>query len=357
MSSPAAKPCPTVYEWNVYDRLKSLNRRKAGGPDGISAKLIREFAYELSYPLTDILNSSYQHGIVPLQWKRATVIPLPKSSPPPWDKLSAVSLTDHFAKLAESFITEWILSDIENNIDPNQFGNRKEVSTLHYLVKLMNMLRSHTDKLKSRCSVVITDFSNAFDLINHNIVICDLLNLGTRPSVIPWVCSFLEQRSQCVRYQNHVSAYITLKGGLPQGTGLAHLALKYVDDMTIVQNSRVDDDDSIQSVLDEFCRWATQNDMKLNPDKCVNMNVCFMKNSPEIVPLKMCLKDFKQVDNVKIPGVTISSDLKWDLHMSQVLRKASSKLFMLKVLKNFKLSTFDLLTIYRGYIRPLFTVV
>ena len=88
----------------------------------------------------------------------------------------------------------------------------------------------------------------------------------------------------------------------------------------------------------------TQNDMKLNPNKCVNMNVCFMKNPPEIVPLKMCLKDLKQVDNVKILGVTISSDLKWDLHMSQVLRKASNKLYMLKVLKKFKLSTVDLLT-------------
>ena len=76
-----------------------------------------------------------------------------------------------------------------------------------------------------------------------------------------------------------------------------------------------------------------------------------MKNPPEIVPLKMCLKDLKQVHNVKIFGVTISSDLKWDLHMSQVLRKASNKLYMLKVLKKFKLSIVDLLTIYRGYIQ------
>ena len=122
--------------------------------------------------------------------------------------------------------------------------------------------------------------------------------------------------------------------------------------MTIVQNSRVDDDDFLQSVLDEFCRWATQNDMKLNPDKCVNMNVCFMKNPPEFFPLKMCLKDLKQVDNVKILGVTISSDLKWDLHMSQVLRKASNKLYMLKVLKKFKLSTVDLLTYTEGIYNP-----
>ncbi len=100
----------------------------------------------------------------------------------------------------------------------------------YYLVKLVNELCSHTDKPKTKCSVVITDFSKYFDLINHNILINDLLNLGTRPSVIPWVCSFLEQLKMIgiperilnfisyFHYQNHVSEFITLKGGPPQGT-------------------------------------------------------------------------------------------------------------------------------------------
>ena len=56
-----------------------------------------------------------------------------------------ISPTDHFAKLAETFATEWILSDIKGNIDINQFGNRAGYSTSHYLVKLMNNLYEHAD--------------------------------------------------------------------------------------------------------------------------------------------------------------------------------------------------------------------
>jgi hypothetical protein len=309
---PAPDLCPTIYEWEVYDKLKKLNRRKAGGPDGIPAAIIREFAYELSKPLTNLLNSSYQQGVVPSQWKKAVVIPLPKSSPPSWDQLRPVSLTDHFAKLAETFVTEWILTDIEDKLDHNQFGNRKGVSTCHYLVKLINNLCSHADTPKSQSSIVITDFSKAFDLINHNIVIRDLLDLGARPSVIPWVCSFLEKRSQCVRYKNQLSENIILKGGLPQGTKFGPLgflakfnsavrtsdtegqvlSLKYVDDMTIIENlnSKTSSNKVMQTTLDDFSQWANNNDMKLNPDKCVNMNVSFLRNPLQVPPLQICSK-------------------------------------------------------------------
>ena len=52
---------------------------KAGGPDGISSRLIREFAQELSIkPLADILNKSYEEGACPPQWKKAVVVPIPK---------------------------------------------------------------------------------------------------------------------------------------------------------------------------------------------------------------------------------------------------------------------------------------
>ena len=70
----------------------------------------------------------------------------------------------------------------------------------------------------------------------------------------------------------------------------------------------------MQSTLDDFCEWAEQNDMKLNPDKCVNMNVTFMRDPRIAPPLQMCSTDLQIVDNVKILGVTISSNLKWDCH-------------------------------------------
>ncbi|XP_072021915.1 uncharacterized protein [Amphiura filiformis] len=100
---PDPNPCPTVHDYEVYEMLKKIKIGKAGGPDGISARLIREFSYELSKPLAEILNQSYFEGSVPPQWKRAVVVPIPKSKPATWDKLRPVSLTDHFAKVAEGF--------------------------------------------------------------------------------------------------------------------------------------------------------------------------------------------------------------------------------------------------------------
>ena len=41
-----------------YAELKKTNPNKATGPDGVPAKLVKEFAYELSVPLNDILNCS-----------------------------------------------------------------------------------------------------------------------------------------------------------------------------------------------------------------------------------------------------------------------------------------------------------
>ena len=145
---PAKSLPPCLYPWNVYSVLKKINASKATGPDGIPPRLVKEFAYELSVPFTDILNSSYIEGTVPQQWKKAIVIPIPKQYPAIIDKLRPVSLTDCFAKISEGFIVEWILSDIEHKIDVNQYGNVKGVSTSHYLVSLMHFLYTGAEKPK-----------------------------------------------------------------------------------------------------------------------------------------------------------------------------------------------------------------
>ena len=64
--------------------------------------------------------------------------PYPKQSTPWVDKLRPVSLTDCFAKIGEGFVTNWVLEDIQDKIDPQQFGNIKGISTSHYLVSLFH---------------------------------------------------------------------------------------------------------------------------------------------------------------------------------------------------------------------------
>ena len=70
-----------------------------------------------------------------------------------------ISLMDIFAKIAEGFVAKWVVQDIKNNIDVNQFGNVQGVSTSHYLMSLLHHLHQGSDKSYNIGTVFLTDFS------------------------------------------------------------------------------------------------------------------------------------------------------------------------------------------------------
>ena len=49
-------------------------------------------------------------------------------------------------------------------------------------------------------------------------------------------------------------------------------------------------------------------------------------------------------------GIKITSDLKWDVHIADVTKRASGRLFMLSMLKRHGLCLKDLDTVYVGFI-------
>ena len=62
----------------VANRLAGINIFKAPGPDGLPNWLLRDFAPYLCEPLAAIFNASIREGFVPLIWKSAEVIAVPK---------------------------------------------------------------------------------------------------------------------------------------------------------------------------------------------------------------------------------------------------------------------------------------
>ena len=168
---PSLSVCPRVQPHEVYLKLRKIKCNKAGLSDDLPPRVVREFACELCQPLADILNASFQQGIVPWQWKRGQIIPIPKCQPPKLDQLRPICLTSQFAKIAESFITQWLLDDISKYIDPHQYGNRPGLSTSHYLIKLLHEMYKNCERSKSISTIVCTDFSKAFDRLDHNILV------------------------------------------------------------------------------------------------------------------------------------------------------------------------------------------
>ncbi|KAI8519243.1 hypothetical protein Bbelb_025000 [Branchiostoma belcheri] len=208
------QPLPTIQVWDVYSHLLSTNTYKSPGPDGIPARILKDFACELSSPLCDLFNTSLAEGTVPRQWKEGNVVPLPKSSPPNIDELRPISLTPMLSKLCERFVTNWIVQDISPGLDPRQFGARKRRSTTHALVNMVDFLYKSTSLTSSICTLVTTDLSKAFDKVDHTIAIRSLLDAGVRPTVIPWICSFMTNRWQRVSNQGATSDCLNLTCGV-----------------------------------------------------------------------------------------------------------------------------------------------
>ena len=77
------------YSADVFTILKSINSNKAPGPDGIHGKILKNCARSLAYPLTILFNLSFVTGLIPPDWKLASVVPVFKMG----DKNSAENNT------------------------------------------------------------------------------------------------------------------------------------------------------------------------------------------------------------------------------------------------------------------------
>ena len=135
-------------------------------------------------------------------------------SPHPME-IRPVSLTCTLAKVAESRVCKWVTDQIQPRIDNRQYGNQKGVSTTHCLIDIYHHIISGAEKEGNISTLVLTDFSKAFDLIDHKIAVTKLLGMNAPPVLVQWVVDFLTNRKQRVKYKNVLSDWIGLSGGVP----------------------------------------------------------------------------------------------------------------------------------------------
>ena len=110
---------PTITTSAVCRKLLGLSAYKASRPDGIPARLLKEFAPELAEPVTAIFNCSVSSGVFPERWKDSHLTPVPKVKPVTGDgDLRPIALTPVLSKVLEDFFVEWLIDDVKHHIDP-----------------------------------------------------------------------------------------------------------------------------------------------------------------------------------------------------------------------------------------------
>ena len=393
---PAPLP-PTVDEYDVYLRIKKLNKTKTTLPIDIPPKLRHECSAHLAAPVSIIINSSLSQSIYPEIWKQEWVTPAPKvTHPKDMSDLRKISSTSDFSKVYEGFLKDWIMEDICDNIDIGQFGGQTGIGTEHMIVCFLDRILKLLDNHPDRSAVLATclDWSQAFDRQDPTIAILKFIKLGVRPSLIPLLVSYLTDRKMKVKFNGEMSEFLALIGGGPQGTllgGIEYIAqsndnadivdpddrFKYVDDLSILQlicfagllveynfKQHVASDVGVdqlylpassyetQKHLDYISKWTSENLMKLNINKC---NYMIFSRSKTQFSTRLTINEqtIEKISATKLLGLWISEDMSWTKNCKEICRKSYSRISMITKLKYVGVNIEDLIEIYVLFIRSL----
>ncbi len=147
--------------------------KKAAGPDRIPTWILKDFSHILAGPVAALWNSSIREGLVHDIWKSAYVSPLPKATPAVEIRkhLRPISVTPQLSKGLEFHVVSWLWDLLKGKIDTRQYGTVKGSSTTHALVEMLHMCYDATDASKQFARILLLDYTKAFDLINHHILL------------------------------------------------------------------------------------------------------------------------------------------------------------------------------------------
>ncbi|XP_045447547.1 ATP-binding cassette sub-family G member 4-like [Melitaea cinxia] len=170
-----------------------------------------------------ILNITLATGTYPTLWKEALVLPLFKAG----DREEAknyrpISIVSVFAKVFELLIYPVVSWHFKQFVAPEQHGFVKARSTVTNLVSFVEDITEILDSGNS-VDTIYTDFSKAFDKVNHGILIKKLEVIGVAGPLLDWLKSYLTMRSSTVVVDGYASDPFYAVSGVPQGSHLGPL--------------------------------------------------------------------------------------------------------------------------------------
>ena len=218
----------------VLSLLLGLDPNSSMGPDGLHPYLLRQCAAAVATPLHLTFSKFLEEGHVPSLWKTSQVIPIFKKGSR-YDPLNyrPISLTSVCCKMMERAVTNHIWEYLTNNdiLTTNQFGFRAGRSTADQLLLVYDDVSRATDEGQIS-DVVLFDFSKAFDVVSHDVLLEKLRCLGfghdrraatpdlAGASLLTWIQSFLTCRSMSVLINGAQSSPRPVRSGVPQGSVL-----------------------------------------------------------------------------------------------------------------------------------------
>lgn len=208
--------------------------------------------------------------------------------------------------------------------------------------------------------LVLLDYSKAFDLINHDMLLAKLHYFGVDALLCNWFADYLRNRSQIVDIEGSRSTNNSaIAMGVPQGSILGPILFSlytsdlpnvlkncnvhlYADDVQLtISFAPTNTNIALQGLNEDLGRisdWSRDQSMVLNASKSC---VLFIENSSTLNKVAKFNFSTIHIDNIEIPikeyaknlGVICDSHLNFQQHLSSKLKSCYIKLKSLYAFK------------------------
>ena len=105
--------------------------------------------------------------------------------------------------------------------------------------------------------------------------------------------------------------------------------------------------------MDDLSRQSSSDGFQLNEATCKELKISFANSNSTFNPILLNGKPLEEVTSAKLLGLYISSDLKWNVHVLELVKKASCRLYFLRQLKRSQVTPEELILFYITCIRSI----
>ena len=334
-----------ISQEKMHKMIMALDPKK-GSNDDIPVKILKATSTLSSRYLTTTYNNDIMRNVFPSPLKTTTVNPNHKGDEPTLEKnYRPVCNLLILSKIYEGNINEQIYDYMENILSPFIFGYTKRSGPQYCLTTMIEMWRKALDESKV-AGAILTDLSKAFDCISHELLIAKLEAYGFEKSSLKLIFDYLKNRPQRTKINGSYSSWREILSGVPQGSILGPLLFNifindiffflektkianYADDNTTytVEKDIMTLLKSLESDTFTVVNWFRFNEMKSNQGKC-HLMVADINHKHYDSKSFVYLEDafLENEDTVKLLGIMIDKQLKFDKHINGILKKANDKL-------------------------------